>query len=199
MKKKLARKRKPIYSIEFIGDTKKLLVPIADVKLWEDNPRYNDAAVPKLAKLFQLHGVRSPVVADRKTGIIYKGNTTFKALQALGCTEIPVLYQDFPSESAAKAYGISDNKAGEYSEWDADILFELLKAEEIEKLPTTGFKETELNRMIKKQEDEIIRDVDNYGLLKCIVLFHPDIKEDLKHYIEKTVMRKFGKKVIVKF
>lgn len=194
--KKTAREK---IIVSFDAKLKDLLVPIDSIKLWEGNPRYNDSAVPRLAKLFQINGVRSPVVAWSKNKVVYKGNTTLKALQALGSKFIPVLFQDFSSEAAAEAYGISDNKSSEFSEWDEDILLELMQSEEIKNSPATGFKESELSRMIQKQEESIIRDVSEYSLLKCIVMYHPEIKEDLKHYIEKTVARKFGEKVIIKF
>jgi hypothetical protein len=104
-------------------------VAIDGIKLWGDNPRKNDSAVPKLAKLLEQHGQKSPIVVWKKNRVIYKGNTTWKAAKQLGWKTIQILLVDFPSEQAAIAYGIADNKASEWSDWDDTVLSEMLKAD----------------------------------------------------------------------
>ena len=121
-------------------------VPISAVQLWAENPRKNDTAVPKLAEIFKARGQVTPIVVWRKNNVCYKGNTTIKTLMYLGETTIKVLYADFPSEAAAIAYGIADNKSGEFSEWDDSMLGALLNAHEtIDATTATGFTQKELN------------------------------------------------------
>ena len=124
------------------------VVSIDSIKLWPDNPRKNDIGVPKLCKILKEHGQRSPIVVWDKNGIIYKGNTTWKAAKKLGWTTIQVLYQSFTSEAAAVAYGIADNKSSEWSDWDDEILSKLMKTNEAYfGGRETGFTEKELNAL----------------------------------------------------
>lgn len=123
------------------------IVPITSVKLWKNNPRKNDAAVPKLAELLKIHGQKSPIVVWSKNNVIYKGNTTYKAMLLNGAKEIEVKYVDFPSEQAAIAYGIADNKSSEFSQWNEEILLNFMKSE---KLQDTGFAASELNFLLSK-------------------------------------------------
>ncbi len=103
-------------------------VDIDSVNLWESNPRKNATAVKKLASLIKEVGIRSPISVWRQNNIIYKGNTTWKACKLLGMEKIPVIFHDFTDEAEAVAYGIADNKASEYAEWDTDLLVESIKS-----------------------------------------------------------------------
>jgi hypothetical protein len=118
--------------------TEKAIVEVAidKIKLWKDNPRHNETAVPKLAAIIKARGQVTPIVVWRKTGVCYKGNTTLKAMRSLGNKTISVLYVDFPSETAAIAYGIADNKSSEWAEWDETILSKFLQMEDV---VATGF------------------------------------------------------------
>lgn len=127
------------------------------IKLWEDNPRKNDSAVERLAEILKEHGQVTPVVVWRKNNVIYKGNTTYKAAKLLGWENIKVLYVDFKNEEAAKAYGIADNKASEWSEWDDELLSNILQSlegysEEFSFEKATGFTEEEFNSLNLKDE-----------------------------------------------
>jgi hypothetical protein len=134
---------------------------INSVKLWKDNPRSNEQAVPRLMELLKSHGQRGCIVAWKDDSVIYKGNTTWKALKRLQkewlvCKEgqsrelfeklrkglIKIEFNSFPSEQAAIAYGLADNKSSEWAEWDDEILTKLMGSEKIE-LGKTGFSESE--------------------------------------------------------
>lgn len=176
-----------------------VLIPIQDLNLWDDNPRYNDDAVPKLAQIFKQHGVRSAVVVWEKNMTIYKGNTTYKALKLLGAKHIPCEIQDFKSEASAKAYGIADNKSHEFSGWDEDVLSNLMQTEEMQRQKhTTGFKETELFKLLKINKT-ITSPSDVPGTLpKVTVIMHPDLREEVIAYLKRALRIKFGDKVVVK-
>ena len=155
----MIKKRVPI---QFNADDV-VIEDIASMKLWKDNPRVNDEAVPKLAKLIQAHGQRTPILAWRKNRTVYKGNTTLKAMRLLKMKQIAVLWADFPSEAAAIAYGIADNKSSDFAGWDSDILESLLKSESIKSLTSsTGFTEQEINllNVIRTPEDKEVGTLD---------------------------------------
>ena len=44
-----------------------------EIKLWDQNPRFNDEASVKLAKVIAENGFRSPIVCWDKDNQIYKG------------------------------------------------------------------------------------------------------------------------------
>ena len=127
-----------------INDMEVEMLPLASIKLWKDNPRKNDKGVPALAEGIKRHGFRSPLVVWRRNMTIYKGNTTWKAAKLLGLKEVPCILADFPSEQAATAYGIDDNKLGELSGWDYDVLKKLMSSQGQVVSKVTSFSEKEL-------------------------------------------------------
>lgn len=132
-------------------------VDIDSVKQWKDNPMgHGNKDVDMLSKILASHGQRSPIIVWRKNRTIYKGNGTHQAMKKLGMKKIKVQFEDFPSEAAAKAYGIADNKASELSDWDADVLVSILSSEEMKAMdipPVLGFTDSEL-RGLNFQADE---------------------------------------------
>jgi len=84
-------------------------------------------------------------VVDANSMTIYKGNGTFEAAKIAGFKKVPVVLREFKSKAAAEAYGISDNKASEWSDWDEDMLQKIMEAEEFQPLKkSTGFEEKDL-------------------------------------------------------
>ena len=123
-------------------------VDIDSIKLWEDNPRFNDEASEKLAGIIKDHGIKSPIVCWDKNRTIYKGNTTYKACKLLGMDKVPVVFHSFDSEVSAKAYGIADNKASEMAEWDEELLLNMMQTKEFKEADlTTGFTDREIELM----------------------------------------------------
>lgn len=122
--------------------------PLDSIKLWKENARNNDAAVPKLGRILIRHGQITPIVVWTKNRVIYKGNTTWKALdwwrnlpevtyrKILEDMKLPVdrprpttalvLWAEFKDEKTAVDYGVADNKASEWSMWDEDKLESLI-------------------------------------------------------------------------
>ena len=163
-------------------------VPVKSVKLWDGNPRENDGAVLRLAELIREHGQRSPLVVDRKTRVIYKGNTTWKAIRALGWDTVAVVFADFPSEQAAIAYAIADNKASEWSDWDDAALTKLLRAgETFYQRKNTGFQEKELTALrLRTTQPEKTERPDVLGKVPeaegHFVILHFDTAEELNAF-----------------
>ena len=99
--------------------------PIAEVKPYEKNPRKNDQSVDKVANSIKEFGFKVPIVVD-KNNIIVCGHTRYKAAKKLGLSVVPCVVADDLTEKQIKAYRLADNKVGEDSLWDMDLLNEEL-------------------------------------------------------------------------
>ena len=97
----------------------KLLLDPANARTGHDI----DAICASLTKF----GQRTPIVVNKSTNIILKGNGTFKAAQKLGWDKIAVSYVDDDNLTATQ-YSIADNRTGDLSEFDSDTLKDLLDA-----------------------------------------------------------------------
>lgn len=143
LKKKILKKESKFEFQEFGVEW----VAIDSVKLWEDNPRFNEDAAEKLAEIIKVHGIKSPIVCWDKNRTIYKGNTTYKACKLLKMDKVPVIFHSFESEIAAKAYGIADNKASEMAGWDDELLLRIMSTKEFKSSglrESVGFEEREI-------------------------------------------------------
>jgi len=121
-----------------------LLHPISDFHTDPANTRKNHD-IDRIAGSLQQFGQRKPIVANRKQGNkIEAGNGTYLGAKKLGWTHIAAVFVDDDAAVAA-AYGIADNRVGEFSEWDLDVLRDV--AGTVEDL-FTGFKPAELADLI---------------------------------------------------
>ena len=134
-------KSKPPVSAE-PADTQLQIVYISrtNIKFWEDNPRRNDKAALEVAEIIRQNGMKSPINLWKKDYVVYKGNTSLKALDLLHKAGVkvkgikydgkewfvPVILHEFASQEDANKYGLADNKAGEFSEWDDDLLANMM-------------------------------------------------------------------------
>ena len=98
---------------------------ITEITPYEKNPRKNDEAVEYVANSIKEFGFKVPIVID-KNGVIVAGHTRYKAAQELGLAKLPCIIADDLSEEQVKAFRLADNKVGERSTWDFDLLDEEL-------------------------------------------------------------------------
>lgn len=98
---------------------------IEDVKPYENNPRNNDNGVDAVAKSIDEFGWQQPIVVD-KDNVIIVGHTRYKAAKKLKLAQVPVLVADSLSDEQVKAYRLADNKTGELTDWDMDLLIDEL-------------------------------------------------------------------------
>ncbi|MBI5951888.1 MAG: DNA modification methylase [Chloroflexi bacterium] len=121
-----------------------LAVPLDDLHVDPANARTGHA-LDRIAASLKAYGQRKPIVVNRlQDGKIEAGNGTYRAAQSLGWSHIAVVYvEDDPATAAA--FGIADNRVGEFSEWDEDVLREL--AGSVGDL-FTGFEPAELNDLV---------------------------------------------------
>lgn len=91
------------------------------IKPYEKNPRKNDASVKAVSESIKEFGFKVPIVIDRDN-VIVCGHTRYKAAQKLKLSEVPCIKADDLTDEQIKAYRLADNKVGESSEWDLDLL-----------------------------------------------------------------------------
>ena len=168
--------------IKILGEK---ILPISSVAPWKNNPRKNEHAVEPLAKIIKIHGQVSPIVVWEKDMTIYKGNTTWKAMKSLGLKEIRCLLVSFPSETAAAAYAIADNKSGEWSQWDDEILTKLMQT--IDDFETTGITQDENSFLFMQADFDKIKNINakNSGIKDKIIIMVLDAakKEEVKEML----------------
>lgn len=138
---------------------------LTDITPYENNPRRNDAAVEYVANSVREFGFKQPIVID-KDGVIIAGHTRYKAAQKLGLDEVPCVMADDLTPEQVKAYRLADNKVGEASQWDFDLLdIELDKITDID-MSDFGFTDIALtdelideyfeNDSVKEKEPTVI-------------------------------------------
>ena len=124
---------------------------IDKVKLWDKNPRINDEASEKLAKVIEKHGFIDPIIIDSNY-IVRAGNTRVKAAKLAGLKYIPAVMVDFENEEAAEAYSIADNKANEWAKWDYLGLKEIIDSIGDYNYEDIGFTKEEYNAIFNYDE-----------------------------------------------
>lgn len=96
-------------------------IKVSDLIPYENNPRHNDASVDKVAESIRKFGFKVPIVVD-KENVIVCGHTRWKAAKKLGMEEVPCVRADDLSDEQIRAFRLADNKVGESSTWDEDML-----------------------------------------------------------------------------
>lgn len=109
------------------------MVPLSDLHGYDNNPRRNDKAVPKMCDVIKEFGFRVPVLALRD-GTIIDGHLRIKAAAKLKMKEIPVIYTDGMSDAQVRAFRILVNASVDWAAWDDEKL-----AVEIEALQAADF------------------------------------------------------------
>ena len=101
--------------------------------------------VARIAASLKAYGQRKPIVANRlQDGKIEAGNGTYRAAKELGWSHIAVVFVDDDPATAA-AFGIADNRVGEFSRWDEEVLREITSTTGD---LFTGFEPAELNDLV---------------------------------------------------
>lgn len=102
---------------------------VDELKPYDNNPRINKEAIPKVAESISLFGFRNPIIIDTNNVIIC-GHTRYFAAKSLELQEIPCTIISDLTQEQINAFRIIDNKTNEFSKWDEEKL-----KEELEKLP----------------------------------------------------------------
>jgi DNA modification methylase len=135
---------------------------IGQIKPYENNPRFNDAAVDAVAKSIQEFGFRQPIVVD-EDGVIIVGHTRYKAALKLGLKKVPVHVAKGLTPAQARAYRLADNQTATLSQWDEERLpLELAELQGMDfNLDLTGFSAEDIMRYLDPPTTEGLTDPDD--------------------------------------
>ena len=115
------------------------VVALADLTPYPKNPRHiSKAAIAAVADSLKAFGWCQPIVIDPKR-VIVVGHTRRLAALQLQWTHAPTVTI---AAKHAKAYRLADNRSGEFSSWDLDVLpgkLASLPACQLEALPALSF------------------------------------------------------------
>jgi DNA modification methylase len=147
----MAKKKK-----ESIGE----YVDIDSLVEWEHNPRINTEAVSKVARSIERFGFASPIIAREEDSMVIAGHTRIAAARSLGLQTVPVRYMKL-SRTEAELLAIADNKLGEISDWNEDMLKDILSALPETDLDDIGFSQDELDSLLENIDTELPPESDN--------------------------------------
>jgi|694.fasta_scaffold02549_35 DNA modification methylase len=80
--------------------------------------KHSKEQIERLAKLYEYHGIRHPIIVSSRSGYIVAGHGRKAAAHDLGMKEFPVVYQDFDSDEAEYAFIQADNAIALWAELD---------------------------------------------------------------------------------
>lgn len=99
---------------------------IDEIKPYEKNPRKNEDSVKFVANSIKEFGFNVPIVIDADN-VIVAGHTRWKAAKQLGLEKVPCIKKDDLTPAQIRAFRLADNKVGEFSQWDMELLGDELK------------------------------------------------------------------------
>ena len=94
-----------------------VVMKVADIVPYENNPRNNKKAVDVVAKSIKQVTYVNPIIVN-EDNVILAGHTRLEALKKLGTEEVEVLKVRGLDAERQKKFRLLDNKAGEFSQWD---------------------------------------------------------------------------------
>lgn len=131
---------------------------LSELQHYANNPRENDAQIPRMVELIKKFGFKVPILV--RGNRIVDGHLRVKAATALGMEVLPVLDVGDMPEAEEKALRIVLNKSVEWAKWDEDKLGEEMKAIMAGglDLSLTGFSETEFKKLITTKNEPPMKD-----------------------------------------
>lgn len=94
-----------------------VMKPVESIHPYENNPRYNDSAVPYVKNSIQEFGFKVPIIVD-EAGSIVCGHTRYKVALELGMSHVPCIVASDLTPKQIQAFRLVDNKVSEFSSWD---------------------------------------------------------------------------------
>jgi hypothetical protein len=95
------------------------MIPIHELK---DHPKnrnkHSDEQIERLAKLYEYHGIRHPIIVSEFSGCIVAGHGRKLAGKKAGFDSMPVVFQKFADETAEYAFIQADNAIAAWAELD---------------------------------------------------------------------------------
>ena len=98
------------------------MLPLEAIHPYQNNPRVCPTnAIDAVAASIEQLGFRNPIIVDKNNEIIC-GHTRYQAATKLGLSKVPCIKVTDLSEKDVIALRVLDNKTGELSRWDFDLL-----------------------------------------------------------------------------
>lgn len=120
------------YKLRVAPELEPLLKPMTEFRPHPRNlRRHNIDAI--MASLDQ-YGQQSPIVVQKSTGFICKGNGTYRAAEMLGAKEIAASVEEFDDDTAWR-YLLADNRTSDLASYDKQLTLNAL-TELLEGSPT---------------------------------------------------------------
>lgn len=134
------------------------LVPLGELVPYPGNARRHDLDV--IVGSLQAHGQYVPIVVNRPTMQVLKGNGTLASSKQLGWSHIAVSYVDVSEEEALRIV-LHDNRASDVSGYNDSALLELLQS--LDDLEGTGFTQADIIALLPDEADRprALTDVDD--------------------------------------
>lgn len=146
----------------------------SQLKPYKNNSRIHDEKqVEQISASIEKFGFTQPILID-ENNIVLAGHGRLMAAQKLGLQSVPVIVLDNLSDAQKKAYVIADNKIGQNSKWNNEVL--RIEIEDIAKdgfdVDVLAFNDKELSKLFDQFTDVKIED------------FADDVPENPKIIIE---------------
>lgn len=104
-----------------MSESKSRVLKIDQIRPYWRNPRnIPPEAVKAVRTSIEEYGYRQPIVVDEEN-VVVVGHTRLEALKDMGYKSAEVYITDLPEEKV-KEYRLADNRTGELSSWDFDML-----------------------------------------------------------------------------
>jgi DNA modification methylase len=128
------------------GETAAVWVPRTQLLPWSENPRKNSAAVDKVVASIKRFGFGNPILARQADNEVIAGHTRLLAAEKLGLEFVPVRFMDL-DPADAHMMALADNKLGEISEWDDEMLSRQVAEMDAADAELLGFDEKDRKRL----------------------------------------------------
>lgn len=180
----------PRHSSKGPATLKVSLVDVDSVRCHEKNPRGHDhPQIQLIAQSLKKFGQQKAIVLAANGVDIIAGNGTFTAAKSLGWSKINVHVSSLTRDEAL-AYMIADNRTGEKSHWEKDVLTELLQElqeQDDDLLEATGFDLDEILNSDNTDLDEICSAAANGPLeaTDCNIDEHPSNLKVVQLFLDK--------------
>lgn len=166
------------------------LQDIDKIKPYPHNPRTISAeAISKVSESIKEYGFQQPIVVDKKN-IIVVGHTRWLAAIELNLKKVPTVTFT-GTKKQADAYRIADNRTGEETDWNNELLIDELNS--IDGL-FTGFDDIEIMRLIDP-ETELDRDKEWEGMPEFDQEAAPAHRSLIVHFKDENGVTEFCKKL----
>lgn len=131
------------------------IIPAAELKalIHQRNPnRHKQKQIDLIGHVIERLGWRHPIVISNRSGQAVAGNGRIYATIAKAWSGAPVVYQDFESDEAEKAFLLSDNRLAELSDRDDAAVAALLKEIAAEGLDTllSGYDGASMDKLLAR-------------------------------------------------